>query len=182
MPIILAIMNINWDVIPARLFTAAFVLTVVAYVVLIVFPRESWANFWFSGIIVPALLGIIYGVVMLIYFFLPDPNQVPPVGVSNPFDFLSLHGMRRLFLKDGLLLAGYLDLLLMPLAVAAWMARKAAQIRMPYLLLLPCLLLTFGVPGTGFVVFLILAALSGGLTEIARLESEQRGNTAAVSD
>src|SRR6202008_1360227 len=100
--------------------------------------------------------------------------------VSSPKDFLSLEGLRRLFLKDGLLLSGFLDLLLVPLALAAWMTRKAAQVRMPYIFLLPCILLTFGFPGTGVVVFVILAGLGGRLAQIARFEGQPPTNTMPV--
>lgn len=180
MTILLALAPINWATVPARLFTISFIITVVAYLVLIIFPRQSWANFWFSGIIVPALLGAIYSVVLLVYFFVPDLNQVPPVYVSNPLDFLSLAGLRHLFLKDGLLLAGFLDIILLSLIAAAWMTRKAAQIRMPYIYLLPCLVLTLGVPGTGVVVFTILSALGGRLSQMARFEGQPPTNTMPV--
>jgi ABA4-like protein len=173
-------LNIDYGAIPARLYTASFILTVIAYLVLIVFPRQSWANFWFSGVVVPVLLGLLYTFVLFIYAFQTYPNNVPPLDVSNPFDFLSVNGLRRLFLKDGLLLAGFLDLLIMPLLVAAWMTRKAAQIRMPYIFLLPCLVLTFGVPGTGVVVFFLLASTRGRLSEMARFEGQPPTNTAPV--
>ncbi len=172
MTTILAMMNINWDIVPARIYTVSFIITVVAYLVLIIFPRQSWANFWFSGVVVPVLLGVIYTFVLFIYFFQPP--------VSNPFDFFSLVGLRHLFLKDGLLLACFLDLLLAPLIAAAWMTRKAAQIRMPYVFLLPCIVLTLGVPGTGVVVFFMLAAIRGRLSEIPRFDGQPPTNTAPV--
>ena len=208
MTILLALLSINWAAVPARLYTISFILTVVGFLVLIIFPRQSWANFWFSGIIVPSLLGALYSVVLLVCFFAPDPKQMQELpcadvqaiaegtrnfkcndptladrstlGVSNPLDFFSLTGLRHLFLKDGLLLAGFLDIILLSLIAAAWMTRKAAQIRLPYIYLLPCLILTLGVPGTGVVVFTILAALKGRLAQMARFEGQPPTNTMPV--
>ena len=165
---------------PTYLYTAALVLTSITYLILIVFPRQSWANFWVAGIVVPVVLGALYSIVMAVYFFLPAPDPELHIGVSNPLDFMSLAGMRRMFLKDGLLLAGFLDLLLVPLVVSAWMARKAAQIRMPYIFLLPSILLTMAAPGTGVVVFVLLASLRGRLSEIVKFEGQPPINTAPV--
>lgn len=189
----------SWTDVPPRLYTISFILTVVGFLVLIIFPRQSWANFWFSGIIVPALLGALYSVVLLVGFFASDVNQMQSipcasvhaitdgskyvcdeVHVSNPKDFLSLNGLRHLFLKDLLLLAGFLDIVLLSLITAAWMTRKAAQIRMPYIYLLPCLIMTLGVPGTGVVVFTILSGLGGRLPQMARFEGQPPTNTMPV--
>jgi len=191
----------SWTDVPPRLYTISFILTVVGFLVLIIFPRQSWANFWFSGIIVPALLGALYSVVLLVGFFAfaADADQLQSIPcvrvqaitdgskyacesthVSNPKDFFSLGGLRHLFLKDLLLLAGFLDIVLLSLITAAWMTRKAAQIRMPYLYLLPCLIMTLGVPGTGVVVFTILSGLGGRLPQMARFEGQPPTNTMPV--
>jgi Domain of unknown function (DUF4281) len=188
----------SWVDVPPRLYTISFILTVVGFLVLIIFPRQSWANFWFSGIIVPALLGALYSGVLLVGFFSQDANQYQSMPcesiheyadgskkcdvtkVSNPKDFLSLDGLRHLFLKDLLLLAGFLDIVLLSLIAAAWMTRKAAQIRMPYIYLLPCLIMTLGVPGTGVVLFAVLAGLGGRLSQMARFEGQPPTNTMPV--
>ena len=156
----------------AWLYLLSFIVTGVAYLTLIIFPRQSWANFWFAGLIVPLLLSILYTFVLFIGFF-----QAP---VSSPLEFFSLPGLRYLFLKDLLLLAGFLDLLLMPLIVAAWMTRKAAQVRMPYVYLLICLVVTFGAPATGFVLFALFVALGGRWSQIARFDSQPPFNAAPV--
>jgi len=59
----------------------------------------------------------------------------------------------------------------------AWMARKAAQIRMPYLFLFPCLILTFMFAGFGFALFSIIAAIGAGWGEIAKFEGQPPTNT-----
>ncbi|HEX8501794.1 MAG TPA: abscisic acid-deficient protein Aba4 family protein [Pyrinomonadaceae bacterium] len=157
---------------PQWWYLISFIVTGIAYLTLIIFPRQSWANFWFAGLIVPLLLSILYTFALFIGFFTPPR--------SNPFDFFSLPGLRHLFEKDLLLLAGFLDLLIMPLLVAAWMARKAAQVRMPYVYLLICMVVTFGAPGTGFVLFALFAGLGGRWSQIARFDGQPPYNAAPV--
>lgn len=167
----------------AWFYLISFIVTGVAYLTLIIFPRQSWANFWFAGLIVPLLLSILYTFVLFIGFFqdVKDPATGDVFSASSPLEFFSLPGLRFLFEKDLLLLAGFLDLLLMPLIVAAWMARKAAQVRMPYVYLLICLVVTFGAPATGFVLFALFVGLSrGGWSQIARFDSQPPFNTAPV--
>lgn len=165
------------------LYVISLIVTMVSLLTLIIFPRQSWANFWLCGLIVPLLLSILYTFVLFIGFF--QQVEYPPGTViapySNPLEFFSLPGLRLLFAKDLLLLAGFLDLLIMPLLVASWMTRKAAQVRMPYVYLVICVLLTFGAPGTGFVFFALFVGLSrGGWPQIARFDSQPPFNTAPV--
>jgi hypothetical protein len=165
------------------MYVISLIVTMVSLLTLIIFPRQSWANFWLCGLIVPLLLSILYTFVLFIGFF--QPVYYPPGNYlylySNPLEFFSLPGLRLLFAKDLLLLAGFLDLLIMPLLVASWMTRKAAQVRMPYVYLVICVLLTFGAPGTGFVFFALFVGLSrGGWKQIARFDSQPPFNTAPV--
>jgi hypothetical protein len=165
------------------MYVISLIVTMVALLTLIVFPRQSWANFWFAGLIVPLLLSILYTFVLFIGFFqdVRDPSTGRVFSASDPLEFFSLPGLRFLFEKDLLLLAGFLDLLIMPLIVAAWMTRKAAQVRMPYIYLVVCVVTTFGAPGTGFVLFALFVGLSrGGWSQIARFDSQPPFNTAPV--
>ena len=157
------------DKLPDMLFYLVMILAAISWLALIVFPRRPWANFWFSGLVMPVVLGLLYTVVMLIFWF-----QNPPGKVSG---FFSLPGLRGLFDNPGLLLAGFIDLILMPLVAGAWMARKAAQIRMPYVYLLPCLVLTLAVPGTGFVLFAVIVAIGGRWSEIAGFDGQPPAET-----
>ena len=167
------------------LYLISFIVTAVAYLTLIIFPRQSWANFWFAGLYVPLILSILYTFVLFIGFFqeVRNPPGTGPVIAyfSSPLEFFSLPGLRFLFTKDLLLLAGFLDLLIMPLLLAAWMARKAAQIRMPYIYLLVCIVVTFGAPGTGFVLYALFVGLGGSRwSQIARFDGQPPVNTSPV--
>jgi hypothetical protein len=172
------------------MFRVALVMTVITYLILIIFPRQSWANFWLAGIIVPTMLGVAYGMVLMYYGLTSTPCENVLINgmyqpltcpqTSNPINFLYLEGVRNLFHKDGLLLAGFLDLLLMPMMVAAWMARKAAQIGMPYVYLLPCIILTMATPGVGVWLYVLLAGLHGRLSQIPKFEGQPPIETSPV--
>jgi hypothetical protein len=172
--------GVNAAALPQILYRSAFVLTVVAYMLLLIFPRQTWTNFWLVGIIFPTILGLEYMMFLIYYFLNPTPcEQVFVNGawfqhscpaVSSFTDFLSLDGLRNLFHKDGVLMAEFLNLLLVPMMAAAWMARKAQQIRMPYVYVLPCILLCMAAPGIGVWVWVLLAGLRGRLGEIPKYE------------
>lgn len=130
---------------------------------LIVFPRRSWANFWFAGVIVPLVLSFVYMYFLLTFWF------IPPAGVL--LDFTTLRGVYKMFGNSGLLLVAWINIIAMDLVVGAWMARKAEQVRMPYIYLLPCLIVTFVFAGFGFSLFVIITAIAGRWQAIAKVES-----------
>ena len=166
--------------VPEYVYVFSFIFTGIAWLCLIIFPRQSWANFWFAGVWGPVILGLVYTFVLFYYFFQPYTVGAYTFTRSNPLHFFTLQGLRCLFLKDGVLLAGFLDLLILPLMVGAWMTRKAAQIRMPYIYLLPCLLLTFGAPGTGVVLFALFVATGGRWSQLARFDGQPPVNVSPV--
>jgi hypothetical protein len=150
------------DQVPRILFVVAMILAGAGWLILMLFPRRSWANLWLAGVVIPLVLGALYTVVMLVFWF-----QKPQGHISG---FFSLPGLRSLFENSGLLLAAFIDLLVMPLLLGAWMARKAAQINMPYIYLLFCMILTIIFPATGFVMFVLITGLGNRWVEIAKFE------------
>jgi len=150
------------EILPDVLFYVSLAVAGAGWLALILFPRRTWANFWFAGLVTPALLGILYTAVMLVFWYQPP--------VADPLNFFSLGGLARLFANRGMLLAAWVDLLVMPLIVGAWMTRRAAQARIPYLYLFVCLVLTLVLPGTGFVVFVVVVGIGGRWKEVARSE------------
>jgi hypothetical protein len=149
---------------PNFLFPWIMVFTATGWLALIFFPRHSWANFWYAGVIVPLLLSLTYIYLLLTYWFQPPAGHLP--------QFLTLKGVYTMFGNSGLLLVGWIDLIAMGLAVGAWMTRKAAQIRMPYVYLLPCLVLAFVFGGVGFTMYVVFAAMKGGWGEISKFEGQ----------
>jgi hypothetical protein len=149
---------------PDVLYFVVMGIGVAGWLALIVFPRQTWANFWFSGLAAPLSLSFIYMYLLLTYW-----NQPP---VAHITQFITLQGVYAMFGNNGLLLVGWINIIAMDLVVGAWMTRKAAQIRMPYIYLLPCLIVTFVFAGFGFSLYALMVAIGGGWKEMAKFEGQ----------
>ena len=160
------------DNLPGALYFVVMALATFGWLSLILFPRRPWANFWFASLVIPLLLCFIYMYLLLTFWFRP-----PAAAFS---EFFTLDGVYRMFANSGLLLVGWINLIAMDLVVGAWMARKAAQIRMPYVYLLPCLVVTFIFAGFGFALFTVITAIGGGWSEMAKFEGQPPDNTAPI--
>jgi len=147
-----------------NLYFVVMGLAVIGWLMLILFPRQSWANYWFSGLAVPLLLSLLYIYLLVTFWFQPP--------VANLLQFATLPGVYAMFGNRGLLLVGWINIIAMDLVVGAWMSRKATQIRMPYIYLLPCLIMTFVFAGVGFTLFAIVTAIGGGWAEMAKFEGQ----------
>ncbi|WP_416907043.1 MAG: ABA4-like family protein [Polymorphobacter sp.] len=79
-------------------------------------------------------------------------GEAPPQGAS----FTSLEGVRLLMTSEAALLAGWVHYLAFDLWVGSWEAEDA---RLPHVLLLPCLALTFLAGPTGLLLYLLLRML-----------------------
>ena len=119
--------------------------------------------------VLPLALCLIYMYLVPTFWF-RDPT-------ASLLQFLSLEGISNMLRNRGMLLVAWTDLVIMDLVGAAWMTRKAAQIRMPYIYLLPCLLVGFVFIGYGFMLFAIIAAIGGGWSRIAEFEAQPPTNT-----
>lgn len=163
---------IDIDRLPHRLYPIVMGLDVIAWLALMIFPRRRFVNFWFSGLVIPLILYFVYMYLLLTFWFRP-----PAASFSQ---FFTLEGDYEMFANRGLLLVAWLNLMTTDLVVGSWMARKAAQIRMPYLYLLPCLFWTAVFVGFGFTLFTIITAIGGGWSQIAKFESPPPTNTDPV--
>ncbi len=163
----------NIDKLPHYLFFVVMALSVTGWLALIVFSRKPWANFWFSGVVIPLLLYLIYMYLLVTFWYRPP--------AASFTQFVSLEGCYAMFSNPGLLLVAWINIVATDLVAGAWMARKAAQIRMPYLYLLPCLILTFVFVGFGFTLFSIITAIGGGWSRIAKFEAQPLTNIEPVA-
>ena len=161
------------DKLPQYLFFAVMGLVVIGWLGLIFFPRRSIVNFWFAGLIIPLVLYAVYMYLLVTFWF-----QDPPARLTQ---FLTLNGVYAMFANPGLLLVAWLNIITTDLIAGAWMARKAAQVRMPYIFLFPCLILTFVFVGFGFSLFALLTAVGGKWSEIAKFEAQPPTNVSPVS-
>lgn len=157
---------------PHVLYFVVMALGVIGWLALIFFPRKSWSNFWFSGLVIPLLLSFLYMYLLLTFWFQPPTARLT--------QFITLEGVYAMFGNSGLLLVAWINIIAMDLVVGAWMTRKAAQIRMPYIYLLPCLIMTFVFAGFGFSMFAIIAASGNGWPEMAKFEGQPPINASPV--
>jgi hypothetical protein len=151
------------DQLPHFLYFVIMGLSTIGWLALIFFPRRNWANFWFAGLIIPLVLCLIY-MYLLVAFWARNPP-------ATFTEFLTLEGVSAMFRNLGLLEVGWINLISMDLVVGAWMARKAAQIGMPSIRLLPCLIVTFVFAGFGFTLFAIMVGVGRGWSEILKFEA-----------
>lgn len=133
---------------PETLFSIANPLALLGWLALALFPRRRWANGLVCAVIMPLLFSLAY-VVMLGTALAGDAEG----GFDNLAEIEALFGNRSM------LLAGWLHYLAFDLFIGAWQAREAQRLNLHYLVLLPCLALTFLVGPIGLVLFL---AVRGG--------------------
>jgi hypothetical protein len=94
-----------------------------------------------SGLAIPLLLSIAYTGLVLAFWS----------GAEGGFD--SLDNVMRLFTSREIALAGWIHYLTFDLFLGAWEVRVAARERIAFLLIVPCLLLTFLFGPVGFLAF-----------------------------
>ncbi|MCV0393829.1 MAG: DUF4281 domain-containing protein [Rhizobiaceae bacterium] len=97
-----------------------------------------------ASIVVPALLSVAYAGLILAFWSRAEGG------------FDTLANVAALFETRELLLAGWLHYLAFDLFVGAWEVRTAREERVPFLIVLPCLPLTFLFGPAGFLAFIVL--------------------------
>ena len=126
------------------LFRAASTLSLLSWLVLIVFGRRRLVPELVIGIIVPLLLATFY--VGLLIGHLGEAHG----------DFNTLDGVAALFSNRWLLLAGWVHYLAFDLFVGSWEVRDAMRLGISHLLVIPCLVLTFLFGPAGLLAYLCL--------------------------
>lgn len=94
-----------------------------------------------SGLAIPLLLSIAYAGLVLAFWS----------GAEGGFD--SLDNVMRLFTSREIALAGWIHYLAFDLFLGAWQVRVAERERIAFLLVVPCLALTFLFGPAGFLAF-----------------------------
>ncbi len=136
------------------LFSAAGVLAMVGWLVLLASPFiPEWSD-KIAGRIIPIALSI--GYVVLSVFFSSEGDG----------GFGSLADVAQLFSHQEALLAGWVHFLAFDLFVGAWICKTARQEQLSFWLVIPCLPLTFLFGPAGFLAFSLarfLGRASSGL-------------------
>lgn len=107
-------------------------------------PRVQAAVWRLTRMVIPALLGIAYALLIVAGF-----GEAPGGG------FGSIGQVRTLFASDAALAAGWLHYLAFDLFVGTWIAEDGRR-RVPALLVTPCLALTFLLGPVGLLLYLLL--------------------------
>jgi len=134
---------------PDLVFSMLNGVALVAWLVVAVAPRRRWANL-IVPTAVPLGLAAVYAAI------------VAAVWAHSDGGFSTLADVATLFENPWMLLAGWTHYLAFDLLVGGWEARDAAERHVPYVFLLPCLILTFLFGPTGWLLYL------GGRTAFAR--------------
>ena len=130
-----------------QVFSIANLLAVAGWLVLIVAGRVRWVPSLVTGAIVPLLFA-------LFYTFLIAAHWGERTG-----GFGTLAQVHALFTNDWLLLAGWVHYLAFDLFIGSWQVRDAQQHKIPHLLLIPGLILTFMFGPIGLLLYCIIRML-----------------------
>jgi hypothetical protein len=129
---------------PEQIFSILNLLALVAWILLVVLPRQRWITETISGVAVPVLLAASYVVLIAANWR----------GSSGGFSTLS--DVALLFSNPWLLLAGWTHYLAFDLLVGSWEVRDARSRGINHLLVIPCLLMTFLFGPAGWLLYLAL--------------------------
>jgi hypothetical protein len=131
---------------PDVLFQIANTTALAGWLVLLASPLFPTAADRIGGAVIPLLLSIAYAGLILAYF-----GQA-----EGGFDTLA--NVMKLFSRPEVVLAGWIHYLAFDLFVGAWETRTARREGIPFLLVVPCLALTFLFGPAGLLAFSILRA------------------------
>lgn len=129
------------------LFSIAGIVVLPGWVLLVFLPRWKFSARLIAGLVIPALLGLLYA-------WLIFANMAESDG-----GFGSLAEVRTFFANDHLLLAGWVHYLAFDLFVGAWEVRDAQRLGVHHLAVVPCLVLTFMLGPIGLLLYLSLRVL-----------------------
>ena len=129
---------------PDTIFPLANMAALAGWVALLASPWLPRLAQIASGMVIPLVLALLYAAIVLASWS------------SGEGGFDTLANVAALFKSPWLLLAGWVHYLAFDLFVGAWITRRAQDDRIPFLLVVPCLALTFLFGPAGFLAFAIL--------------------------
>lgn len=123
------------------LFSLAGAVAIAGWLALLASPFLARVSDWIAALAVPIALSVAYAGLVL-------ANWSEAEGGFDTLDNVAL-----LFQSRELLLAGWIHYLAFDLFIGAWEVRTARDERIPFLLVVPCLILTFLFGPAGLLVF-----------------------------
>ncbi len=131
---------------PETVFSATSQLTMITWLLMLLFPRRTVITTTIAGIVTPVVLGVVYVVLIATWWRSADGG------------FSSLADVATLFEHQWLLLAGWVHYLVFDLLVGRWELHDAQARGIPHLLVVPCLILTFLFGPGGWLLYLVVRA------------------------
>ena len=129
---------------PERIFPLVNSIALCSWVLLATMPRRRWVADVLASIVVPGLLAAVYIAI------------VATTWAGSAGGFTSLSAVALLFSNPWLLLAGWIHYLAFDLFVGSWEVGDARTRRVPQLVVLPCLALTFLFGPAGWLLYLAM--------------------------
>jgi Domain of unknown function (DUF4281) len=131
---------------PDTIFQLCNTVALVGWIVLLASPWAPILAQRGAGLIIPLLLAVAYVGLILAFW----------AGAEG--GFRTLPDVMKLFTKPEIALAGWIHYLAFDLFVGAWIVRTARASSIAFLLVVPCLVLTFLFGPAGFLAFSTLRA------------------------
>ena len=124
-----------------HVFSAANLIAMVGWLILIVGARRRWVAPLVTGAILPLLFAVLYGLLIATHWG------------EKTGGFGTLAQVHALFSNDWLLLAGWVHYLAFDLFIGSWQVRDAQKHRIPHLMVTPSLILTFFFGPIGLLLY-----------------------------
>ena len=127
-----------------QLFTYCNIFALIGWIILLLSPYVKYAMIIIQKGMIPIALSLIYLYLILTYFGEADGN------------FSSLDGVKLLFTSDYAVLAGWVHYLAFDLWVGSWEVGDSIKNKIPFWIVIPCLLLTFIFGPIGLLTYLLI--------------------------
>ncbi|MCU0419083.1 MAG: ABA4-like family protein [Cyclobacteriaceae bacterium] len=128
-------------------FTLANSFAPVCWLLLLFAPRWRVTRVAILSGLVPALYGVVYVILMVLYFGQSEGN------------FNSLGGVMKLFQQPEAVTAGWIHYLAFDLFVGAWVVANSQKNGIPHRWIVPCLVLSFLFGPAGLLVYFAVRVL-----------------------
>ncbi|MCB1458809.1 MAG: DUF4281 domain-containing protein [Nitratireductor sp.] len=137
---------------PDQAFQLANGMALAGWVSLLASPLIPRWSERIAGIAIPLLLGAGYAAIVLVFWSRGEGG------------FDTLDNVAALFRSRELLLAGWIHYLAFDLFIGAWQVRTGANEAIPFVLVIPCLVLTFLFGPVGLLLFFAIRSARGRRT------------------
>lgn len=129
---------------PANLFNLCNTLALVGWIILLAFPFWKQADKFILGILI-TLFALVYLWIVIRFFHFSDTEK-----------FGTLSGVASLFENEWMLLAGWIHYLAFDLLTGLFIKRNAGSHKIPHLVIVPSLFLTFMLGPVGLLLYLLI--------------------------